>query len=86
MPYIKKAVALGYDEKEDQAPKVLAKAKGTLAQTIIKIAEDNDINIFSNEALVQSLMNIELQQNISPELYQSVAEVFAWLNEVNTKS
>ena len=86
MPSIKKAVALGYDDQQDLAPTVLAKAKGTLAESIIKIAEENHINVFSNQELVDSLMNIELQQSIDPELYQSVAEVFAWLNEVNSKA
>ena len=85
MPSIKKAVALGYSESSDNAPKVVAKGKGFLAQKIITIAQENDINIFSNKALVQSLMNIELQKNISPELYQSVAEVFAWLSDINEK-
>lgn len=42
---IKKAVALGYDIDIDQAPKVIAKGKGELANNIIKIAQDNEVPI-----------------------------------------
>lgn len=84
MPSTKKAVALGYNQSEQAAPKVLAKAQGLLAQSIIKIAQEHDISIFSNEALVQSLMNIDLEKEIPSQMYESMAEVFAWLYRVES--
>lgn len=84
MPDIKKAVALGYEEKE--LPKVVAKGYGHLAQEIIKKAQTFDINIFSNTTLVDALMKLELNDDIPVELYQSVAELFAWLHQVESKT
>jgi len=84
MPDIKKAVALGYQQEE--LPKVIAKGHGQLAKEIIHKAETFDINIFSNETLVNALMKLELQEDIPVELFQSVAELFAWLHQVESKT
>jgi flagellar biosynthesis protein len=81
---IKKAVALEYESKND-APKVIASGKGELAKKIIQKAQKFDVPIFANEALVNSLIDIEIDKEIPSELYQSVVEVFIWLmnNEKN---
>ena len=84
MPAIKKAVALGY--KEEELPKVIAKGQGHLAKQIINKAEDFNINIFSNELLADALIKLELNESIPVELFQSVAELFAWLKEVEHSS
>ena len=38
------AVALGYDQDKNNAPVVLAKGAGEIAQKIIKLAEENGID------------------------------------------
>lgn len=86
MPNIKKAVALAYDKNHDAVPKVLAKAKGVLAQQIIDKARECDINIFSNPMLIDALMKLELDEEIPIALYQSVAELFAWLAQIEAKT
>ena len=86
MPITKNAVALGFDQSKQNAPKVLAKGSGSLAQQIIDKAQEFDINIFSNQALVDSLMKLELNEEIPMALYQSVAELFAWLASIEQKS
>ena len=43
--YIQKAVALKYDRKKDDAPKVTAKGKGKVAEKIIELARKHDIPI-----------------------------------------
>lgn len=82
----KRAVALGYQKRQDAVPKVIAKGCGHLAQEIIKKAQSFDINIFSNETLVDALIKLELNDEIPIELYQSVAELFAWLTRVESKA
>lgn len=81
-----KAVALEYDKEKSNAPKVVASGKGTLAENIIKKAEEFDIPIFANKALVDSLIDLEIDQEIPTELYQAVIEVFIWLMKNEKKS
>ena len=74
-----KAAALKYDPSQNNAPKVLASGKGKIAETIIAKAREYDIPLFANEALVESLVNLEVDSEIPRELYQAVVEVFIWL-------
>jgi flagellar biosynthesis protein len=85
MPDTKKAVALGFNEQTEDAPKVLAKGKGSIAQQIIDTALSHEINIFSNKLLVDDLLKLELEEEIPSQLYQSVAELFAWLAQIEQK-
>ena len=73
-----KAVALKYEETNN-APKVLASGKNEIAKKIIQKAHEFEIPIFANEALVDSLVDLDIDKEIPPELYQSVVEVFIWL-------
>jgi flagellar biosynthesis protein len=74
-----KAAALKYDKDKTNAPKVVAQGKGELAEQIILKAKEFNVPLFANEALVDSLINLDLDQEIPNELYQSVVEVFLWL-------
>lgn len=74
-----KAVALAYEQNSRTAPKVLAKGKGAIADKIIEKAKEYDIPLFASAALVDSLLEVELEQEIPPELYRAVVEVFVWL-------
>lgn len=82
-----KAVALQYDREKDNAPNITAKGSGETAKNIIKIAEKNGIPIKKDEDLVNMLSQIELNQEIPVELYQTVSEVFSFIyalsNNVN---
>lgn len=82
----KKAAALRYNEAQDRAPKVVAKGVGRVAIRIIEKAKEFDVPIFQNEALANSLMGLEVDENIPPELYKAVVEVFIWLNKVEQKA
>ena len=75
----KKAAALRYTPNQDKAPKVTAKGQGHIAQKIIEKAQEAGIHIFKNQALADALVSMELAQSIESELYEAVAEVFAWI-------
>ncbi len=75
----KKAVALRYDNKKDDAPKVVGKGKGLIAQNIIQLAEENDIPIKKDEDLVELLSKVDIDKEVPPNLYKAVAEVFSFL-------
>ncbi|ANE36189.1 FlhB C-terminus-related protein [Campylobacter iguaniorum] len=79
MAKIKKAVALGYNKKRDNAPKVLASGKGQIAQKIINQAAKYDIPIKEDSDLVEILSKVDINQEIPPNLYKAVAEIFSFL-------
>lgn len=73
------AVALAYGKNQAGAPKVVAKGRGLIAQAIIERAKQHDIYVHESEDLVGMLMQVELDQEIPPQLYLAVAELLAWL-------
>lgn len=72
------AIALAYGQSTG-APKVVAKGRGLIAQAIIERAKQNGVYVHESEELVALLMQVELDQQIPPQLYMAVAELLAWL-------
>lgn len=83
---MKKAVAMQYKAYENNAPKIIAKGSGKIAQKILEKAKEYDINIFENAQLTEMLMNVEINEEIPAELYKSVVEVFIWLHKTEKKA
>ncbi|EJL47042.1 MULTISPECIES: EscU/YscU/HrcU family type III secretion system export apparatus switch protein [Brevibacillus] len=75
----KQAVALKYQAGAMEAPKVVAKGKGFVAENMLKTAKEHDIPIQEDPSLVEVLGKLDLDQQIPPELYQVVAEVLAFV-------
>lgn len=77
------AVAISYDPNKYDAPYVLAKGQDHLAQKIKEIARENQIEIVENKPLARMLYhNVEIGDLVPPELFQSVAEVLAFVYNV----
>lgn len=72
------AIALAY-QAGDTAPRVVAKGRGLIAQAIIERAREHGVYVHESEDLVAMLMQVELDENIPPQLYLAVAELLAWL-------
>ncbi len=80
------AVALRYDNTQSQAPVVTAKGADYLAFKIRDIAKENDVEIVENKPLARMLYsNVEVGNEIPAELYQSVAEVLAYVYRIKNK-
>lgn len=77
------AVALSFNPTESDAPKVLAKGKGLVAENILSKAKENDIPIQEDPNLVQLLGQLNVNESIPEELYQAVAEVFAFIYQLD---
>ena len=86
MPNRKKAAALRYNDEKENAPKVVAKGKGEVAQNIIKIAELNNLPIKKDEDLIELLSKVELDKEVPEALYKAVAEVFSFIYRTTNKS
>jgi flagellar biosynthesis protein len=72
------AVAMRY-RAGDAAPRVVAKGRGDIAQTIIERAREAGVYVHESPELVAMLMQVDLDEHIPPQLYQAVAELLAWL-------
>ena len=81
-----KAVALKYDQEGASAPKVVAKGQGEIAKKILQRADEFEIPIFKNKALAESLLKLDVDEQIPPNLYKAVAEVFVWLMNAEQKA
>lgn len=79
--YTQSAVALAY-ESGDLAPRVVAKGSGLLAERIIAMAREHEVYIHESQALLGLLMQVELDTHIPPQLYQVIAEILAWLYQL----
>lgn len=79
------AVALSYADKGG-APKVVAKGYGVTAEAIMQRARDSGVYVHGSVELVQLLMGVDLDQQIPPALYVAVAELLAWLCEIDQRA
>jgi flagellar biosynthetic protein FlhB len=74
------AVALKYDRLVDSGPRVTAKGMDDLALKIRSIARRNSVPVLENKPLARTLFKTaRIGQVIRPDLFQAVAEVYAFL-------
>ncbi len=78
----KKAVALRYEAGKDKAPVVVAKGKGSLADRIIELAQENKIPVVKDKELVEAMMNVEVFEEIPPVLYEAIARVLVFVKSI----
>lgn len=81
----KKAVAILYEDGNNTAPKVVASGKGTIAEKIIETATEAGIHIQQDANLVELLSKVDVGEEIPTELYQTVAEVLAFVYKINNR-
>nr|WP_289037371.1 EscU/YscU/HrcU family type III secretion system export apparatus switch protein [uncultured Allobacillus sp.] len=85
MPNRKSAIALRYDDEAEAAPKVIAKGQGLLAEEILQRAATEDIPVHEDPALIELMSHLNINEKIPEELYQAVAEVFAYIYRIDQK-
>jgi flagellar biosynthetic protein FlhB len=78
------AVALRYDSAKGDAPIVVAKGRDLVAARIREIGEANGVLVFSAPPLARALyQTTDLNQPIPAELYRAVAQVLAYVYQLN---
>ena len=81
------AVALLYTSGEMDAPRVVAKGAGFVAEKIKAIGQEHEIPILENKPLAQILYKtVEVGQMIPATLYHLVADVLAFVYRVKKKT
>lgn len=78
------SVALKYDPNVGGAPKLVAKGLDEMAMHIRTIAKEHGVEIIQSAALARSLYyTAEVDQDIPEELYAAVAQVLAFIFQLN---
>ena len=78
-----RAVALAY-AAGSSAPTVVAMGRGLVADQIIARAKDAGVFVHESKELVSLLMDIDLDGQIPPALYRAIAELLAWLYNIES--
>ncbi|MCX8092801.1 MAG: flagellar biosynthesis protein FlhB [Candidatus Goldbacteria bacterium] len=79
------AVVIRYKEGEDNAPKIVAKGFNLMAEKIKEIARKYGIIIMENPPLARTLSKLEVGWEIPPELFQTMAEILAFVYQSKGK-
>lgn len=81
---IDRAVALAYNPGES-VPKVIAKGEGLIARNIIEKGKEEDIVIYEDKNLVDTLISLDIDDDIPEELYETVAEIIFYIYSLDSK-
>ncbi len=80
------AVALKYDRSKADAPVVVAKGAGLIAEKIKEIARENRVPVVENKPLARSLFKtVEVGMRIPVDLYKAVAELLAYVYRLKSR-
>ena len=82
----KAAAAIRYKQREDPAPRLVAKGVGIIAEKIIEAAKEAGVPIHEDPDLLTLLMTLNINEVIPPEMYVAVAEVLAFIYRMNKKA
>lgn len=74
----KSAVGIKYQEGDKQAPKIIAKGFGDLAEEIIALAKQSGVLVHEDPYLSEFLARLDLGQEIPEQLYHVIAELIAF--------
>ena len=77
------AVALQQVRETDQAPKVVAAGRGTVAEQILEIAFAQGIKVREDADLAQLLSVVDEESEIPTEAFAAVAEILVYLYRAN---
>jgi flagellar biosynthetic protein FlhB len=81
------AVALKYDQESMNAPILVAKGADLVAKRIRDLATENEVPIVENPPLARALYaSVELDEEIPPEHYKTVAEVIGYVMRLKGQS
>lgn len=84
-PQRRQAVAMRYEAGANAAPQVVAKGAGHLAEQILDTARRHGVPVYQNKTLTAMLMAVQLDREIPAELYQAVAEILAYVYQVDQR-
>ena len=63
---------------DDAAPVVVASGMGYLAEKIVDVAQESGVPVYEDDSLATVLSQLNLGQQIPPELYQAIVEIYVY--------
>lgn len=81
----RKAAALNYDSSKPNAPRVTATGRGLVAENMLNKAKKESVPIQEDASLAELLGELNINESIPPDLYQAVAEVFAFVYQADQR-
>lgn len=78
-PIRNRAVALRYDPRREEAPRIVASGQGFVADQIIRIALDHGITVRQDSDLVEILAKLDIDALIPLEAFAAVAEILSYI-------
>ncbi|MEM6314409.1 MAG: EscU/YscU/HrcU family type III secretion system export apparatus switch protein [Planctomycetota bacterium] len=72
------AVALRYDPEKEDYPRVMTRGRGWRAKQILRIAEQEEISIWTDKPLTRALIDLEPGDQIPETLANLAQEAFRW--------
>lgn len=85
----RRAAAVAYAQTDvncNASPRVIAKGEAWLADEIIARAQAAGVPVHESRELVSLLMQVDLDAHIPPALYIAVAEVLAWVYQIEGRA
>ena len=80
-----RVAALKYEPDKNAAPRVEAAGSGAIAQRILQVAMENGVTIYQDDTAATLLAKLETGQEIPPELYQIVVNIYIAIMELATE-
>lgn len=77
------AVALRYLAGADEAPRVVARGRGEVADRILDLARRHGVPVHPDRDLAQALAALDVGAEIPPKLYEALAEILAYVWKIN---
>lgn len=74
------AAVIKYEEGE--TPRVTAKGTGKVAKQILALAKEHNIYMQEDPTLLESLLDMDLGENVPPQLYSVIAEILLLIEEM----
>ena len=81
-----KAAAVKWDSKEQPVPQVIAKGEGAMAQMMVELAQEHNVPIHEDPALVEILSKMNIMDQIPKECYRVVAELLVFIYKAQGRS
>jgi flagellar biosynthetic protein FlhB len=79
------ACALSYDQGME-APRLVAKGKDLIAQSIVRVAREHDVPVVENREVARALYaGVEIEELVPPRLYAAVAEVILFVMQLESE-
>lgn len=79
------AAVLKFNQEVDESPRVVAHGRGYVAEKIIELAREHGVYLHEDPGLVENLLDIDLGENIPPQLYAAIAEILIFIEEIDKK-